>query len=136
MPTPSWRNQLFKDGKTDRGWSLGDNVNLATGQGDLEANPLQMAVAYYASHGTSDSVLNYSNGVGLFQNFAKANGCTYVTPTSVTSGNHVCSTLTGCMTGYPTEFCSFNGDHTPDPKDSGQSTSWEYQNVWTFLSQF
>ena len=40
------------------------------------------------------------------------------------------------MTGYPTEFCAFNGDHTPDPKDSGQSQSWEYQNVWTFFSQF
>ena len=44
-------------------------------------------VAYYASHGTHDSVLNYSNGVGLAQNFAKANGCTWATPTSVTSGN-------------------------------------------------
>jgi hypothetical protein len=40
------------------------------------------------------------------------------------------------MTGYPAEFCAFNGDHTPDPKDSGQGNSWEYQNVWTFFSQF
>jgi penicillin-binding protein 2 len=29
-----------------RPWSIGDNVNLAVGQGDLQANPLQMAVAY------------------------------------------------------------------------------------------
>jgi penicillin-binding protein 2 len=29
-----------------RDYNLGDNVNLATGQGDLQANPLQMAVAY------------------------------------------------------------------------------------------
>src|SRR5262249_16524964 len=85
-------------------------------------SPPSKPVASYASHGTSDSVLNYSNGVGLFQNFAKANGCTYSTPTSVTSGNHVCTSLVGCTTGYPTEFCSFNGDHTPDPKDPGQST--------------
>src|SRR5262249_8211349 len=48
LPTPPWRNQLYKEGKTDRPWSLGDNVNLATGQGDLEADPLQMAVAYSA----------------------------------------------------------------------------------------
>jgi penicillin-binding protein 2 len=48
LPTPAWRNQLFKDHQTDRGWSYGDNVNLATGQGDLEADPLQMATAYAA----------------------------------------------------------------------------------------
>ncbi|HVW18551.1 MAG TPA: penicillin-binding transpeptidase domain-containing protein [Solirubrobacteraceae bacterium] len=29
-----------------RPWSIGDNINLAVGQGDLQATPLQMAVAY------------------------------------------------------------------------------------------
>ena len=91
-------------------------------------------VAYYASHGTNDTVLNYDGGVGLFKNFATANGCTYAVPTKVTSGNHVCTTLTGCKTGFPTEFCSFNGGHTPDPSDGG--TSWEYQTVWTYFNQF
>jgi penicillin-binding protein 2 len=37
---------LFKQKKTERPWSAGDNVNLAVGQGDLQADPLQMAVAY------------------------------------------------------------------------------------------
>jgi penicillin-binding protein 2 len=35
-----------KCGFIDRPWSVGDNINLAVGQGDLQANPLQLAVAY------------------------------------------------------------------------------------------
>jgi penicillin-binding protein 2 len=31
-----------------RPWSVGDNINLSVGQGDLQASPLQMAVAYAA----------------------------------------------------------------------------------------
>ena len=93
-------------------------------------------VAYFASHGTHDSVLNYSNGVGLAQNFAKANSCTWATPTQVNSGQHVCTDEKGCADGYPVKFCSFNGDHTPDP-DNGQSgNSWVYQDVWNFFNQF
>ena len=39
---------LFACGGIERGWSGGDNVNLAVGQGDLQATPLQMAIAYSA----------------------------------------------------------------------------------------
>jgi penicillin-binding protein 2 len=48
LPTKHWRDQLFKEGGTERPWSAGDNIQLATGQGDLQTNPLQMAVAYAA----------------------------------------------------------------------------------------
>jgi penicillin-binding protein 2 len=48
LPSPAWRNELFDEGLTDRPWSIGDNVQLSVGQGDLQANPLQMAVAYAA----------------------------------------------------------------------------------------
>jgi penicillin-binding protein 2 len=46
LPSKRWRDQLFKEGGTDRPWSAGDNIQLATGQGDLQTNPLQMAIAY------------------------------------------------------------------------------------------
>jgi penicillin-binding protein 2 len=68
IPGPTWRNHEFakfqrcvkrKDpspdeiyqgicGFVDRPWSVGDNINLSVGQGDIAANPLQMAVAYAA----------------------------------------------------------------------------------------
>ena len=93
-------------------------------------------VAYYGSHGDTDSVLGYAGGERLAQNFATANGCSWAMPTKVTTGNHVCTNIMGCMTGYPVRFCSFDGDHTPDPRDSGQSTSWQYQVVWDFFNSF
>lgn len=48
LPSKKWRDQLYKEGETERPWSAGDNIQLATGQGDLQTNPLQMAVAYAA----------------------------------------------------------------------------------------
>jgi penicillin-binding protein 2 len=48
IPTPAWRNRLYREKLTDRPWSAGDNINLAVGQGDLQADPLQMAVVYAA----------------------------------------------------------------------------------------
>ncbi|MGN6276389.1 MAG: penicillin-binding protein 2 [Solirubrobacterales bacterium] len=48
LPSKRWRDQLFKEGETERPWSAGDDIQLATGQGDLQTNPLQMAVAYAA----------------------------------------------------------------------------------------
>jgi penicillin-binding protein 2 len=66
LPTPHWRDTEYKKferckarkkptqdqiyqgicGFVDRPWSVGDNVNLAVGQGDVQVSPLQMAVAY------------------------------------------------------------------------------------------
>jgi penicillin-binding protein 2 len=48
IPSPEWRNRLFKKRLTDRPWSVGDNINLAVGQGDVQVDPLQLAVAYAA----------------------------------------------------------------------------------------
>jgi penicillin-binding protein 2 len=48
IPTPAWRNKLFKKKQTDRPWTVGDNINLSVGQGDLQVAPLQLAIAYAA----------------------------------------------------------------------------------------
>jgi penicillin-binding protein 2 len=69
LPTPAWRagrdkleiqceratgpfagkpKHSFCGIADGRPWSVGDNENLAVGQGDLEATPLQLAVAYSA----------------------------------------------------------------------------------------
>ena len=48
VPSKQWRDQLFEEGETDRPWSQGDDVQLAVGQGDLQTDPLQMAIAYSA----------------------------------------------------------------------------------------
>ena len=42
------RRRCTKCGGIERPWSTGDNVNLAVGQGDLQATPLQLADAYAA----------------------------------------------------------------------------------------
>ncbi len=73
LPTPGERNEAYEantakdsacgeevcldEGEvTDRPWTVGDNVNLAIGQGDLQADPLQMAVAYAAIANGGDIV--------------------------------------------------------------------------------
>jgi penicillin-binding protein 2 len=57
LPSKAWHEQFVKEGLAleDRPWSAGDNIQLATGQGDLQTNPLQMALAY-AALGTGGKV--------------------------------------------------------------------------------
>jgi poly(3-hydroxybutyrate) depolymerase len=112
-------------------------VAVYSGSAQITAGPCppHSAVAYYASHGTNDTVLPYSGGVSMAQNFATANGCTWATPAQAT-GSHVCTSIAGCTSGYPVEFCSFVGGHTPFP-DTGQNPgSWGPGEAWRFLNQF
>ncbi len=47
VPTPAWRQSYFES-EVDKVWTPGNSINLAIGQGDLEATPLQLAVTYAA----------------------------------------------------------------------------------------
>ncbi len=47
VPSKQWtRRTLRRAKKPNEPWSPGDNIQLAVGQGDLQTDPLQMAVAY------------------------------------------------------------------------------------------
>jgi len=95
-------------------------------------------VAFYASHGLSDSVLNISNGRSLRDHFIQVNGVTPQTAPepAVGSGTHVCTIYKGGSPKYPVEWCAFDGDHNPTPHDAGQSNSWNPPEAWAFINQF
>src|ERR1035437_6326391 len=108
----------------------------ARSSADAPAGP--PPIAYFASHGLSDSVLNISGGRSLRDHFVQVNGVTPQNPPepAVGSRTHICTTYRGGSPAYPVTWCAFDGDHNPNPHDSGQSTSWVPQQVWNFMTQF
>jgi penicillin-binding protein 2 len=64
VPSKKWRDELFAENGTDRPWSVGDNVQLAVGQGDLQTDPLEMAVAY-AALGNGGSIVTPHLGLEI-----------------------------------------------------------------------
>ncbi len=65
LPTKQWRDKLAAEGEAEgRPWSAGDNIQLATGQGDLQTNPLQLAIAY-ATMGNGGTIVTPHVGMEI-----------------------------------------------------------------------
>jgi poly(3-hydroxybutyrate) depolymerase len=104
---------------------------------------LTKPIAYYASQASQDSgglsTTSPITGERKQAQFAEVNGCT-AEPSSTSfpaAGQpHVCTNYKNCSAGHPTEYCVFNGPHGWEPKDPGQSMSWDAPEAWKFITQF
>jgi poly(3-hydroxybutyrate) depolymerase len=94
-------------------------------------------VAYYAQHGTSDSVLNVAMGRQLRDRFVKNNGCTPLSSEpNPNGGQSVKTEYQGCSEGHPVTWVIHNGDHNPSQVNQGESYPFAPGNSWEFFSQF
>lgn len=51
-------------------------------------------------------------------------------------GNHVCYDYKTVDPRFPVKWCTFNGSHEWEPKDSGEWQSWVPKTTWEFFNQF
>jgi poly(3-hydroxybutyrate) depolymerase len=94
-------------------------------------------VAYYAQHGTSDSVLNVAMGRQIRDRFVKNNGCTPLSSEpNPNGGQSVKTEYQGCSEGHPVTWVIHNGDHNPSQVNQGESSPFAPGNTWEFFSQF
>ena len=115
---------LTKGEVTDRPWSVGDNINLAVGQGDLQADPLQMAVAYSAIANGGDIVRPHvglrvtdPQGRAIQEIDPAARGHVDIDPSwqqAILSGLHAAATEPGGTSypvfgGYPVQIAGKTG---------------------------
>ena len=93
-------------------------------------------LAYFGVHGTADPVCPFTSGKASKDRFVKNNGCSV--PASVpeaTSSTHVCYDYQ-CPSNYPVKWCTHDGQHTDQPTDPGQSSTWDLDLTWKFITQF
>jgi polyhydroxybutyrate depolymerase len=85
--------------------------------------PAGQHVAYWSSHGTSDTTIQPSQGQAARDEFAKRNHC--ATQTSTPDANN-CVIYAGCDVGYPASWCTFSGAHVPAP--------FAGKAIWQFIA--
>jgi polyhydroxybutyrate depolymerase len=98
---------------------------IAPMSGQLQDCPGDAPIPYWSSHGTGDGTITIDKGRAARDEFVERNGCDGTTMPSDRAG---CVKFQGCATGYPVEWCEFDGEHEPAPF-SGPA-------IWQFLSAF
>ena len=103
--------------------------------------PLTKPIAYYASQASQDSTGTPMPSSGRVKQaeFAAVNGCTpepSATTFPAAGQPHTCTIYKNCSAGHPTEYCVFDGPHGWEPRDPGQTTSWNAPEAWKFITQF
>ncbi|CAK4778654.1 unnamed protein product, partial [Aphanomyces euteiches] len=81
-------------------------------------------VAFWATHGVYDSVVDIAKGRALRDHFIQVNGCQAKNAPEPASGQPHTKTVYSCKAGYPVWYYGHAGGHVADPKDPGQSQSW------------
>lgn len=94
-------------------------------------------IGFYGEHGV-DGDLNITTARQIRDKFVKNNGCTPQEDLSpaVGSGTHTKVEYKGCKEGYPVTWIEYDGGHTPQPKDEGQTDTFAADETWEFFSQF
>ena len=102
---------------------------------------LTKPIAYYASQASQDSTGTPMPSSGRVKQaeFAAVNGCTSepsATTFPAAGQPHRCTIYKNCSAGHPTEYCVFDGPHGWEPRDPGQTMSWNAPEAWKFITQF
>jgi hypothetical protein len=115
-------------------------------------------IAYWQMAGQTDNVCTIGAGRTMRDRFVENNGCTPQNPMEppqpppyLVNGGHVCTTYSGCTSGYPVRWCAHQSGHgnaivdgTADLYHSCANPgstcsdscrcSWVPQDVWTFFN--
>jgi poly(3-hydroxybutyrate) depolymerase len=109
----------------------------------LPTNP-HKPIAYYQTTGTDDNLCswvysdaNKQGGKYCVLQHIEDNGC--AVPGNIplaSSSTHITTEFSGCNSGYPVVFGSFQGGHTENVKDPGSNVNWIAKETWDFFMRF
>jgi hypothetical protein len=91
--------------------------------------------------GLADNVTRIENARPLRDRFVQNNGCVPQSPPEPPPGSltHICTSYSGCMSGYPVRWCAHGSGHTPAPVDGDPTlvdgiNTWAPPEVWAWLT--